>query len=109
MNTGNIIEIDMSTDKREILISAFYQYDRGLKVRLINVPEIRDYSIRIEMCNSGDTVIDHYVTYSGEDVEIPEELLLDGRNVQIFLFAKGEDWGKTFLEVDVRICRRPST
>ena len=97
----------MSTDKS--VISLFYQYDRGLKVRLINVPEVRDYSIDIEMCNAGDAVIKHTVQYSGEDVEIPEDLLLNGRNVQIYLFIRGNGWGKTILEVDMIVSRRPST
>lgn len=107
MNTSNIIKVDMSTDKRELRISAFYQYDQGLLIQLINVPEDRDYDLRLEMCNAGDKVIKHVAPYSGEAVEVPADLLLDGRNIQIFVFAVGDDWGKTILTVDMNVSRRP--
>ena len=107
MNTSNIIKVDMSTDKRELRISAYYQYDRGLLIQLVNVPENRDYDLRLEMCNAGDKVIEHVAPYSENGVEVPADLLLDGRNVQIFVFAVGEDWGKTILTVDMNVSRRP--
>ena len=53
MNTSNIIKVDMSTDKRELRISAYYQYDQGLLIQLINVPEHNDYDLQLEMCNAG--------------------------------------------------------
>lgn len=87
MNTNNIIEVDMSTKKREIHTSAYYQYDRGLMIRLINVPECNDFSLSIEMCNDGDGAVKHTIAYSGEDVEIPADLLLNGRKVRIFIFC----------------------
>lgn len=105
---NNIIEIDFATDSRSIRKSAYFQYDRGLKVRLINVPENRDYQILIEMCNAGDQVINHSFLFTGEDTEIPQELLTDGRDVQIYLFIKGDNWGKTVLDIALRIIRRPS-
>ena len=108
MNTSNIIEIDLRIEKREILVSTCYQYDQGLLIRLVNVPEHNDYDLRLEMCNSGDAVIKHVVPYSGEDVEIPEDLLTNGRTIQIYVFALGEDWGRTILIVDLNVSLRPS-
>lgn len=107
MNTSNVIEIDLNTERRELRLSAYYQYDQGLLVQLINVPENRDYDLRLEMCNAGDKVIEHVAPYSENGVEVPADLLLDGRNVQIFVFAVGEDWGKTILTVDMNVSRRP--
>ena len=107
MNTSNIIKIDMSTDKRELRISAYYQYDQGLLVQLINVPENRDYDLRLEMCNAGDKVIKHVTPYSGEAVEVPSDLLLDGRDVMIYVFAVGAGWGKTILSIDLSVSLRP--
>ena len=49
----------------------------------------------------------HVAPYSGEAVEIPADLLLDGRNLKIYIFAVGEDWGKTVLTVDMIVSRRP--
>lgn len=108
MNTNNIIEVDMSTKKREIHTSAYYQYDRGLMIRLINVPECNDFSLSIEMCNDGDGAVKHTIAYSGEDVEIPADLLLNGRKVRIFIFAIGEGRGRTILTIDAMITLRPS-
>ena len=104
----NIVLIDLDTPNRTIFASAYYQYDRGLKVRLQNVPDCRDYSLQIEFCNTGDKVIKYYFPNSGDGVEIPEPLLLDGRKVGIYVFAKGSDWGKTIQEVILNVTRRPS-
>lgn len=104
----SVIYIDMATERRSIKKSAYYQYDKGLKVRLINVPDCSDYSLQIEMCNAGDSVIKYCFPYSGNDTEIPKELLLNGRNIQIYIFAKGSDWGKTILDIALSIIRRPS-
>lgn len=107
-NEPNIVEIDLSTNERTLSIFANYQYDRGIKARLTNVPDLQDCSLILEMCNSGDKIIKHTVTYSGEDVLIPENLLSDGKDILIYLFVKGDNWGKTVLEVTLRINRRPS-
>lgn len=107
MNTSNIIEIDMSTGRRELRISAYYQYDQGLAVRLVNIPELDDCTLRLEMCNAGDKVIKQVAPYSGNNVEIPADLLLDGRDVQIYVFAVGADWGKTILSIDLSVTLRP--
>lgn len=104
----NISEIDTATDERSIFKTAFFQYDRGLKVRLLNVPVDRDYRLNLEMCNSGDSEIKHIAPYTGDDIEIEQDLLTDGRNVQLYLFAVGDNWGKTVLDVMLRINRRPS-
>lgn len=53
MNTSNIIKVDMATDKRELRASAYYQYDQGLLIQLVNVPEHNDYDLQLEMCNAG--------------------------------------------------------
>ena len=104
---NNIVEIDTATSKREIKTTVYYQYDKGLKVRLLNVPDQRDYQLKVEMCNRGDTEIKYTFPYSGGDIEIPHDLLTCGRDVQLFVFAKGEDWGKTVLDIVLSIVRRP--
>lgn len=108
MNTSNIIEVDMSTADREVNISAFYQYDQGMKLRLTNAPESDEFTLWVEMCNSGDAVIKNTVQYTGENVEIPEELLLNGRGVEFYVFIKGDNWGKTILQINLRIDLRPA-
>lgn len=107
-STSNIIEIDMSTETSFLHKSAYYQYDEGLMVRLTNVPELEDCTLKVEMCNAGDKVIKHDCAYSGGDVEIPADLLQEGRNVQIYLFIVGSNWGKTILTIDLHVSRRPS-
>lgn len=108
LNDDNVILIDTATAKRSIIATAYFQFDKGLKIRLLNVPDNRDYQIKIEMCNAGATEITHTILYSGADVEIPRELLMDGRDVKIFLFVYGDNWGRTSLDVLLRIVRRPS-
>ena len=85
MNTTDIITIDLQTNRTTILIKACCQYDEGLKIRLANVPEHNDFIFKVEMCNAGDPVIKYTIDYSGQDIEIPEDLLTDGRNIQVFL------------------------
>lgn len=52
LNDDNVILIDTATAKRSIIATAYFQFDKGLKIRLLNVPDNRDYQIKIEMCNA---------------------------------------------------------
>lgn len=103
----NIVIVDTASSARTI--SAHFQYDRGLKLRFLNIPDSQECRFEIELCNVGDSAITHTIPFSGDDVTIPTELLSDGRDIQLFIFARGENWGKTVFDIILRIIRRPST
>lgn len=105
----NIIEIDLSTTKRSLNLSAQYQYDYGLILRLRNAPECPPgCQLLVEMCNIGDKQIQNDFTYSGDDIAVPDDLLNDGRDLQLYICADGTDFFKTLLVINVKILRRPS-
>lgn len=108
MDLDNIIEVDLDSIKTHSISMILYQYDRGLMLRLLNVPQSDEYSIEVEMCNALDKAVEHTFTYCGDDIEIPDDLLQRGRDLKVYLFAKGDNWGKTLLSIDVIISRRPS-
>ena len=105
---NNIIEIDLSVNKYSISVYAPYQYDYGLLLRLKNAPESPDYQLMVEMCNKGDEQIKHDYTYTGEDIEIPADLLNDGRDLQFYISANAADFFKTLMSINLIINRRPS-
>lgn len=105
---NDIVLLDLASKNRTIFTSAYYQHDKGLKIRLLNVPDFHTLLLQIELCNVGDKKIKYTLPYLGEDVEIPEDLLTSGRNILIYLYVKGEDWGKTIFEVVLNVTRRPS-
>ena len=105
---NNIIEIDLSTNKRALSFSTPYQHDHGLFIRLKNAPESPDYQLMVEMCNKGDERVKYYPTYTGDDVEVPSDLLNDGRDLQCYISAFASDFFKTLIQIDVKIIRRPS-
>lgn len=104
----NIIQVDMSTDKRALTVSDFYQYDSGLKLRLINVPDHDDYSLEVEMCSAGEPAIQYTFTYCGDDIEIPDALSQSGQDVKVYIYAKGADCGNTIKTINIVFSRRPS-
>ena len=105
---NNIIEIDLSTNKRALSFSTPYQHDYGLFIRLKNAPESPDYQLMVEMCNKGDKQIQYDPTYSGDDIEVPSDLLNDGRDLQCYISAFAADFFKTLIQIDIKLIRRPS-
>lgn len=101
----NVVIVDLESEHTKITKAAFYQHDFGVKVRLVNT---HDLPLRIEFCNYGDKKIKHNEMYTGADVSIPEDILKDGRDVQIFVALKEPDFYKTLLEIDLRVIRRPT-
>lgn len=104
----NIVVIDTAAAKRSITVTVHYQYDTGLKVRLLNIPVISGCTFYLEMCNAGDQEIKYEFPYTGQDTEIPEDLLLNKRDTHIYIYVKGENWGKTVFEIVLKVTRRPS-
>lgn len=102
---NNLVTVNLETVSGVIRKSAFYQYDYGIKLRLENTP---DCSLLVEFCNYGDKEIKHEVLFTGDDIEIPRNLLQDGRDVQIFVSVNETDYFKTLLEIDLRVIRRPT-
>ena len=106
---NNIIEVDLNTDKQQIRIKTPYQFDNGLMLRLKNVPDHPDGSqLLVEMCNFGDERIRYDFPYSGDDIEIPADLLTDGRDLQFFVSVKAAHYFSTLFEINVRTTKRPS-
>lgn len=101
----NMITINLASESGVIRKSAYYQYDFGLMLRLENTP---DCSLLVEFCNYGDKEIKHEVLFTGDDIEIPTDLLLDGRDLWIFISATGTGYSKTLKEIIVKVNRRPS-
>lgn len=101
----NIIEVDLNTEERDISIAAPYQYDYGLMLRLNNAPSC---PLLVEMCNYGDKKIKHDCQYSGEDIEIPDDLLRDGRDLRCYISVSEDDYFRTLFVINVMITKRPS-
>ena len=70
--------MDLESEHTKSIKAVYYQHDFGVKVRLVNT---HDLPLLIEFANVGDSKIKHDEQYSCDDVEIPEDILVDGRNV----------------------------
>ena len=83
-----------------------YQYDvkQILVISGLDLPEYYE----VDFCNEGD---EQTITMVGSasGVEIPDEFLLDGRNVKGYLVIQGEDAGavETRYEITIPVNRRP--
>ena len=107
MDKGNLVIIDCNlvTTNSTITKAVQYQFDYGVVFRLENAP---DCPLLIEFCNLGDKKIQHDEPFTGADIEIPRDLLQDGRDVQIFVSVNETDYFKTLFEIDLRVIRRPT-
>ena len=102
---NNLITVNLASEGGVIRRSTFYQYDYGIKLRLENAP---DCPLLVEFCNLNDKKIQYDEPFTGDDIEIPRDLLRDGRDVQIFVSANETDCFKTLFEIDLRVIRRPT-
>lgn len=102
---NDLVIVDLATESKIVRKAVNYQFDYGIKLRLLNAP---DCSLLVEFCNYGDSRIQHDEPYCGDDIQIPKYLLQDGRDVQIFVSLHETDYFKTLLEIDLRVLRRPT-
>lgn len=102
---NNLVTVNLASEGGVIRKSAYYQYDYGIKLRLENAP---DCSLLVEFCNYGDKEIKHDEPYTGHDIDIPTDLLQDGRDLWIFVSVNETDYFKTLKEIIVKVNRRPS-
>ena len=102
---NDLVIVDLATESRTVRKAVNYQFDYGIKLRLLNAP---DCSLLVEFCNYGDSRIQHDEPYCGDDILIPTDLLRDGRDVQIFVSLNETNYFMTLLEIDLRVIRRPS-
>ena len=102
---NNLVTVNLETVSGVIRRSTFYQYDYGIKLRLENAP---DCPLLIEFCNLGDKKIQHDEPFTGADIEIPRDLLQDGRDIQIFVSLQETNYFKTLFEIVLRVIRRPT-
>lgn len=100
----NNLVVNLASEGGVIRKSVFYQYDYGIKLRLENTP---DCSLLVEFCNYGDKEIKHDEPYTGDDIDIPIDLLQDGRDLWIFISVNGTGYAKTLKEIIVKVIGRP--
>lgn len=102
---NDLVIVDLASEHTKSIKAVYYQHDFGVKVRLVNT---HDLPLLIEFCNYGDKKIQHETMFTGADVAIPEDILMDGRDVWLFVSLKEVNYFKTMKEVIVRVIRRPS-
>ena len=102
MNT-NVVTADFS-EKKSVISKPVYQYDYGLELHVsgVELPQ----TFEAHFCNVGD---DETKTAIGSDyvVTIPDEFLIDGRNIfgYIFLHSAVDD-GETVYKIEIRVNER---
>ena len=89
---NNLVTVDLESEHTKSIKAVYFQHDFGVKVRLVNT---HDLPLLIEFCNYGDRKMKHEVMFTGADVEIPEDILMDGRDVWIFVSVSEPDFIKT--------------
>ena len=102
---NNLVTVNLASENGVIRKSVFYQYDYGIRLRLENAP---DCPLLVEFCNLNDKMIQYDEPFTGADIEIPRDLLRDGRDVQIFVSLNETNYFKTLFEIDLRVIRRPT-
>lgn len=88
-----------------IILEKLTQYDQGICVQFSGeLPE----EYRLEECLTGDKVTQTCERVESGVFKISDDLLKDGRDVQLYLFMVGDKWGRTVLSLRIPIERRPA-
>ena len=112
MDTNKIIRISylVKGDQGHVYrasLPPIYQYDRGVQIKIDDIPHEDGLTYRLDAANEGDeTAI--ILEEIGPDLwQLDDDLIKNGRNIELYLFVKGAGWGRTIRIWDIFVTDRP--
>ena len=113
MDTNKIIRISYLAKGDQghvcrVSLPPIYQYDRGRQIKIDDIPHEDGLIFQLEAANEGDeTAI--ILEEIGPDLWLlNDDLLKDGRGITLYLFVKGDGWGRTIRIYDLDVTDRPN-
>ena len=84
-----------------------YQYDRGRQIKIDDIPHSDGITYCLDAANKGDENAVKLEEIGPDLWLLNDDLLKDGRGITLYLFVKGDGWGRTIRIWDFDVIDRP--
>lgn len=113
MDTNKIIRISylVKGDHGHVYrasLPPIYQYDRGVQIKIDDIPHEDGLLFQLEAANDGDKVAAMLEEIEPDLWLLNDDLIKSDRNIELYLYVKGPGWGKTVRIWDIYVSDRPN-
>ena len=102
-----MLKVKFKEDSRQTVSDALTQWDYGQLLRIEDIPEVESAEIHFTCKGKRNAlIIEAYIVDGTATAKIPNELLMEGEEIQAYIYAMTSDSGKTIYTVIIPVKRR---
>ena len=101
------VKVEFEDGSRQAVSAPLTQWDYGQELRVTNIPDLLEAEIHFSCKGKREALIVDADLEGNELVaEIPDELLMEGEEIQAYIYAVNENSGKTIYTIIIPVERR---
>lgn len=102
-----MLKVKFEEDSRQTVSDTLTQWDYGQLLRIEDIPEVESAEIHFTCKGKRNAlIIEADIVDSTATAKIPDELLMEGEEIQAYIYAMTSDSGKTIYTVIIPVKRR---
>lgn len=102
-----MLKVKFEEDSRQTVSDALTQWDYGQLLRIEDIPEVQSAEIHFTCKGKRNAlIIEADIVDGTATAKIPNELLMEGEEIQAYIYAMTSDSGKTIYTVIIPVKRR---
>ena len=102
-----MLKVKFKEDSRQTVSDALTQWDYGQLLRIEDIPEVESAEIHFTCKGKRNAlIIEADIVDGTATAKIPNELLMEGEEIQAYIYAMTSDSGKTIYTVIIPVKRR---
>lgn len=102
-----MLKVKFEEDSRQTVSDALTQWDYGQLLRIEDIPEVESAEIHFTCKGKRNAlIIEADIVDGTATAKIPDELLMEGEEIQAYIYAMTSDSGKTIYTVIIPVKRR---
>lgn len=102
-----MLKVKFEEDSRQTVSDALTQWDYGQLLRIEDIPEVESAEIHFTCKGKRNAlIIEADIVDGTATAKIPNELLMEGEEIQAYIYAMTSDSGKTIYTVIIPVKRR---
>lgn len=102
-----MLKVKFEEDSRQAVSDALTQWDYGQLLRIEDIPEVESAEIHFTCKGKRNAlIIEADIVDGTATAKIPDELLIEGEEIQAYIYAMTSDSGKTIYTVIIPVKRR---
>ena len=102
-----MVKVEFKDGSRQTASDPLTQWDYGQELRVANIPGLLDAEIHFSCKGTREAlIVDANIEEKEVVAEIPDELLMEGEEIQAYVYAVDKNSGKTIYTVIIPVKRR---